>query len=88
MTDTAAQKARWEAVMMRNYGTPSVALARGEGSRVWDVDGRSYLDLVAGIAVSSLGHAHPAVVEAAERLGVRLGSPGGRGRRPRLTVVR
>jgi acetylornithine aminotransferase len=50
--------------MMRNYGTPPVALVRGAGSRVWDADGRDYLDLLGGIAVSSLGHAHPAVVEA------------------------
>ena len=49
---------------MPNYGVPPVALARGQGSRVWDVDGREYLDLIAGIAVSSLGHAHPAVIEA------------------------
>ena len=55
---------RWDAVMMPNYGTPPVALDHGQGVRVWDVDGREYLDFVAGIAVSSLGHAHPAVVEA------------------------
>jgi acetylornithine aminotransferase len=55
---------RWDAVMMPNYGTPPLALQHGEGVRVWDVDGRSYLDFVAGIAVSSLGHAHPAVVAA------------------------
>lgn len=64
---TQALQARWDAVMMRNYGTPPVALARGLGSRVWDVDGREYLDLVGGIAVSSLGHAHPAVVDAVSR---------------------
>ncbi len=63
-TGTAAHQARWDAVMMRNYGTPPVALVRGSGSRVWDVDGRDYLDLLGGIAVSSLGHAHPAVVDA------------------------
>ncbi|HEY9244828.1 MAG TPA: acetylornithine transaminase, partial [Streptosporangiaceae bacterium] len=52
---------------MGNYGTPPVALARGEGCRVWDVDGREYLDLMAGIAVSSLGHAHPAIIDAVSR---------------------
>ncbi|RKS67862.1 acetylornithine aminotransferase [Actinomadura pelletieri DSM 43383] len=57
-------KARFEAAFMPNYGVPPVALARGAGSRVWDVDGHEYLDLIAGIAVSSLGHAHPALVEA------------------------
>jgi acetylornithine aminotransferase len=64
---TIAMQARWDAVMMHNYGTPPVALARGLGSRVWDVDGASYLDLVGGIAVSSLGHAHPAIIEAVTR---------------------
>src|ERR1700690_2530213 len=50
--------------MMANYGTPPLGLARGAGVRVWDVEGRSYLDFVGGIAVSSLGHAHPAIVAA------------------------
>ncbi|MDT7571556.1 MAG: acetylornithine/N-succinyldiaminopimelate aminotransferase, partial [Actinomycetota bacterium] len=59
---TAAE--RWDAVMMPNYGTPPIALDHGNGVRVWDTDGKSYLDFVAGIAVSSLGHAHPALVEA------------------------
>jgi acetylornithine/N-succinyldiaminopimelate aminotransferase len=61
---TTALQSRWDAVMMRNYGTPPIALSHGSGCRVWDVDGASYLDLVAGIAVSSLGHAHPAVTAA------------------------
>ncbi len=67
MTAAAALAARWDAVMMPNYGTPPVALARGEGCRVWDLDGREYLDLIAGIAVSALGHAHPALVGAVSR---------------------
>ncbi|WP_068928903.1 acetylornithine transaminase [Planobispora rosea] len=52
---------------MPNYGVPPVALARGEGCEVWDVDGNRYLDMIGGIAVSSLGHAHPALVEAVSR---------------------
>ncbi|MEV4300802.1 acetylornithine transaminase [Microbispora rosea] len=52
---------------MRNYGVPPVAIARGEGCSVWDVDGRRYLDLIGGIAVTSLGHSHPALVEAVSR---------------------
>src|SRR3990172_5073794 len=40
-----------------------VTLVRGEGSRVWDEDGREYLDFMAGIAVVSLGHCHPEVVK-------------------------
>jgi acetylornithine aminotransferase len=63
---------RWNAVMMPNYGTPPVVLDHGSGIRVWDVDGREYLDFVAGIAVSSLGHAHPAVVDAVCRQAQRL----------------
>src|SRR5215471_15275489 len=42
----------------------NLVMERGEGVRVWDADGRSYLDLVAGIATNVLGHAHPAVVKA------------------------
>ncbi|WP_233509834.1 acetylornithine transaminase [Actinomadura craniellae] len=52
---------------MPNYGVPPVALVRGEGCRVWDADGTGYLDLIAGIATSSLGHGHPALAEAVSR---------------------
>src|SRR5215472_7799047 len=55
---------RWEAVMMNNYGTPPLALASGDGVVVTDADGKSYLDLLGGIAVNVLGHRHPAVIEA------------------------
>jgi acetylornithine aminotransferase len=64
MSQTTDLQARWDAALMPNYGTPPVALARGEGCWVWDVDGKRYLDLLAGIAVTSLGHAHPALVAA------------------------
>ncbi|PWK81893.1 acetylornithine aminotransferase [Lentzea atacamensis] len=50
--------------MMDNYGTPQLALERGEGAHVWDTDGNRYLDLLSGIAVNVLGHAHPKIVEA------------------------
>jgi acetylornithine/N-succinyldiaminopimelate aminotransferase len=63
MTTEQLQR-RWQAAMMDSYGTPPIALDHGQGVRVWDVDGREYLDFVGGIAVSSLGHAHPAVVDA------------------------
>jgi len=55
---------RWDAAMLNTYGTPPIALVRGQGAEVWDADGRRYLDLLAGIAVNALGHAHPAVVDA------------------------
>ncbi len=64
MTETEALQKRFSAVLMPNYGVPPVAISRGQGCRVWDADGREYLDLIAGIAVSSLGHAHPAIIEA------------------------
>jgi acetylornithine aminotransferase len=63
-TTNADLLTRFDAVMMPNYGTPPIALVSGSGARVTDADGRDYLDLVAGIAVSALGHAHPAVVDA------------------------
>ncbi|MFG2297552.1 acetylornithine transaminase [Streptomyces sp. NPDC048603] len=56
--------ARWQNALTNNYGTPAVALVRGEGAQVWDADGKQYTDFVGGIAVNALGHAHPAVVEA------------------------
>ncbi|MBB6348545.1 acetylornithine transaminase [Nonomuraea muscovyensis] len=67
MSDHPSLYDRFERAFMPNYGVPPVALARGEGTRVWDVDGNAYLDFVGGIAVSSLGHAHPALVEAVSR---------------------
>ncbi|MBC9725575.1 acetylornithine transaminase [Streptomyces sp. TRM68367] len=56
--------ARWQGALMNNYGTPRLPLVRGEGAKLWDADGKEYLDFVGGIAVNALGHAHPAVVEA------------------------
>lgn len=50
--------------LMNTYGTRTLALTRGEGSRVWDDKGQSYLDAISGIAVCGLGHAHPAVTQA------------------------
>ncbi|MFJ6482656.1 MULTISPECIES: acetylornithine transaminase [unclassified Streptomyces] len=56
--------ARWRGALANNYGTPAVALVRGEGAQVWDADGKQYTDFVGGIAVNALGHAHPAIVAA------------------------
>ena len=49
---------------MNTYGRLPMALVKGEGVYVWDADGNRYLDFVAGLAVNSLGHCHPAVVQA------------------------
>jgi predicted acetylornithine/succinylornithine family transaminase len=51
-------------VLMNTYSRFPIALVRGKGTRVWDADGREYLDFLAGIAVCNLGHCHPAVSEA------------------------
>jgi predicted acetylornithine/succinylornithine family transaminase len=58
--------------LMKTYGRLPMALVRGSGARVWDADGREYLDFVGGLAVNALGHSHPALAAAiaaqAERL--------------------
>jgi acetylornithine aminotransferase len=64
---------RWSAALMNNYGTPKVALVRGAGAEVYDADGKRYLDFLGGIAVNSLGHAHPAILEAVTRQLATLG---------------
>jgi acetylornithine aminotransferase len=73
VTHTEELATRWSAVMMANYTTPPVALARGAGATVWDVDGREYTDLLGGIATTILGHAHPKVVEAITEQAATLG---------------
>jgi acetylornithine aminotransferase len=70
---TSSLVERWQQSMMDNYGTPPLALVRGEGAVVWDETGRPYVDLVSGIAVNALGHAHPAVVAAVSRQIATLG---------------
>ena len=63
---TAEDSARWldryAGSVMATYGRPQRVLVRGEGCWVWDADGRRYLDLLGGIATTSLGHAHPLLV--------------------------
>ena len=55
---------RYAGAVMNTFGPPALALTRGQGAHVWDADGKEYVDLLAGIAVNALGHAHPALVEA------------------------
>jgi acetylornithine aminotransferase len=61
---TGSLTGRWSTAVMDTYGTPGMALVRGEGAVVWDEAGKSYVDMFGGIAVNALGHAHPAVVDA------------------------
>ena len=61
-------ESRW---VMQTYPRAPVELVRGEGARVWDSDGKEYLDFLAGISVCSVGHCHPAVVDAVrEQVGI------------------
>jgi len=73
VTHTEELARRWSAVMMSNYKVPPVALARGQGALVWDVESREYVDLLGGIATTILGHAHPKVVEAISVQAHKLG---------------
>ena len=59
-----AWQQRFDERIMRSIGMPLAKLERGEGVRVWDDAGNEYLDFLAGIAVNSLGHGHPAFVDA------------------------
>src|SRR3979490_3287360 len=55
---------RSQAVLCQNYRPQPIALVRGEGSYVWDADGKKYLDFIGGIATVSVGHANPRVRDA------------------------
>ncbi len=55
---------RYAASLMNTFGPPKLVLVRGQGARVWDTDGKEYVDLLGGIAVNALGHGHPALVAA------------------------
>jgi acetylornithine/N-succinyldiaminopimelate aminotransferase len=58
--------------LYQNYRQPPLVITRGEGSRVWDAAGKQYFDLFGGIAVSTLGHGHPALVAAITAQAQRL----------------
>lgn len=64
MTTNAEWTERYAGSLMNTFGPPKLVLARGEGAHVWDADGREYVDLLGGIAVNALGHAHPRLVAA------------------------
>ncbi|HEX2953393.1 MAG TPA: aminotransferase class III-fold pyridoxal phosphate-dependent enzyme, partial [Bacillota bacterium] len=64
--------ARADRVFMKNVGRLPLVLARGEGSRLWDVDGKEYIDFLTGVSVDSLGHCHPAITAAVQKQAERL----------------
>jgi len=68
MTTTESETCKlFQEFVVPSYGRYDLVLVRGRGSRVWDVEGKEYLDFGAGIAVSTLGHAHPRMIEAINR---------------------
>jgi len=73
MTATPDLLALADRHLLKTYKQPPLVIDRGEGCRLWDTEGRRYLDLYAGIAVCSLGHAHPALVKAVSEQVARLG---------------
>ena len=64
MTTEENWRQRFGDAMMGSLAAPLAMLVRGDGAHVWDVDGKRYLDFLAGIAVNALGHAHPVLVDA------------------------
>lgn len=72
MSNTAELLALAGKHLLKSYKQPALVMTRGEGCRLWDTEGRSYLDLYAGIAVCALGHAHPALVKAITEQASRL----------------
>src|SRR6267142_2812150 len=62
--DVAAVQALFHQNVVPSYGRFDIVLSHGSGSYLYDVTGKRYLDLGGGIAVSALGHAHPAIIEA------------------------
>jgi len=67
MTDKTDLKARESEAIIQTYARQDVVLVRGSKARVWDSEGKEYLDFVAGIAVNNVGHCHPAVAKAIAR---------------------
>ncbi|HEU5429865.1 MAG TPA: acetylornithine transaminase [Actinocrinis sp.] len=73
---SAAWTDRYTSSLMNTFGPPKRVFVRGEGAQLWDADGNRYLDLFAGIAVNTLGHAHPLIVQAVTAQLTTLGHVG------------
>lgn len=63
-TGSEAMLASYQQHLMNTFGTPKRVFVRGEGCYVWDAEGRKYLDMLSGLAVNGLGHAHPTLLAA------------------------
>lgn len=64
---------QWSEVIAATYAVPNIEIVRGLGTRLYDQAGKSYLDFLSGIAVTALGHSHPAIVEAITKQSSKLG---------------
>ena len=67
--EAIAKDARY---VVQTYGRQPIVLTKGKGALVWDVNGKEYVDCVAGIAVNNLGHCHPKVVAAIQEQAAKL----------------
>jgi acetylornithine aminotransferase len=76
MAETTSKSSAWieraDKVIMKTYGRYPIVPVRGAGCRVWDADGKEYLDFLAGVAVNNLGHCHPKVVKAIQEQAATL----------------
>jgi len=72
MSANESMDQRRQAVLVPNYAPQPIHIERGQGCRVWDANGRSYLDLMGGIATALLGHCHPRIINALEHQAHRL----------------
>ncbi len=72
MMNSTEIKEKYHNYVMSNYYPPSLVLVKGKGTRVWDIDGKVYLDFVGGIACQNVGHCHPKVTEAIQQQAAKL----------------
>ena len=72
MTTSAEISQKYLNYVIPTYYPPSLVLVKGKGTRVWDIDGKVYLDFVGGIACQNVGHCHPKVVEAIQQQAAKL----------------
>lgn len=72
MTDQTVTRKTFDEVMVPVFAPAAFVPDRAEGSRVWDTEGRDYVDFAAGIAVTSLGHAHPELLRVLNEQGAKL----------------
>lgn len=72
MTTSADIKTKYQSYVIPTYATPNLVLVKGKGSRVWDNDGKVYMDFVGGIACQNVGHCHPKVTEAIQQQAGKL----------------